>query len=282
MPLPTTGPKRIRALDRGLRILAHLSENGRSSLADLRAASQLSNATLLRLLATLQDRNWVRRNIVEGQYELSYSLEKVLNPNARTHPLAEIAAPILLELIDQQFGWPSDLVVPIGDGKIELIESTRQRGPLAPNRTGLGIRPSMIFSAHGRVTLAFGTQKEVDAHLRAILKTGAKEELLWIEDGHLDRVLRTTIKVGFALREPYYWADPFDYAPEFGAIAVPILFAGRLLGSLSLVWLPEKQSLDEILAAGCVERLKKAARNIGEAAAEAAIADRYGRPGEFR
>ena len=63
----TPGPKRIRALERGLAVIEHLARHGLSTLAELRRATGLSNATLFRLLETLQDRGWVRRNIVEGQ-----------------------------------------------------------------------------------------------------------------------------------------------------------------------------------------------------------------------
>ncbi len=89
-------PKQIRALDRGLEVVEHLSNNGLSTLADLRRATGLSNATFLRVLATLRERGWVRRNIVEGQYELAYSLGDLLGAHYRAHPLAELAAPVLL------------------------------------------------------------------------------------------------------------------------------------------------------------------------------------------
>ena len=134
---PANGPKQIRALERGLAVVEHLSRHGQSSLAALRAATGLTNATLLRVLATLRERGWVRRNIVEGQYELAHSLGDLLGANARAHPLAEYAAPILLDLKPRQLGLPSDLAAVIAPGKVEIIESTRLRGPMAPARTAL-------------------------------------------------------------------------------------------------------------------------------------------------
>ena len=87
------GPKRIRALERGLIVVEYLSNHGLSTLADLRRATGLTNATLLRILASLQDRGWVRRNIVEGRYELAHSLGAILGENARAHPLPKWLRP---------------------------------------------------------------------------------------------------------------------------------------------------------------------------------------------
>ena len=79
---------RIRALERGLDVVEYLSRHGQVTLADLRRETGLTNATLLRILASLQHRNWVHRNIVEGRYELAHSLGSLLGEAARAHPLA--------------------------------------------------------------------------------------------------------------------------------------------------------------------------------------------------
>ncbi len=145
------------------------------SLSQLRASTGLTNATLLRVLNTLQRRNWVRRNIVEGQFELSHSLGMVLGESTLAHPLAEHAAPILLDLKGRQAGWPSDLCAVIAPGQIEIVESTRSRGPMAPSRSGLGIRPSMVFSAHARAILAFSSEDIAERHLDCALEFADKE-----------------------------------------------------------------------------------------------------------
>lgn len=49
----------------------------------------------LRILGTMIDRGWVRQLIVEKRYELSHSLGDILGAAARSHPMAEIAIPII-------------------------------------------------------------------------------------------------------------------------------------------------------------------------------------------
>ena len=260
------GPKRIRALERGLAVVEHLSNHGLSTLAELRHATGLGNATLLRLLATLQDRGWVRRNIVEGQYELAHSLGNLLGANARAHPLAELAAPILLDLRPRKSGLPSDLCVPVAPGKIEIIESTRLRGPMAPGRTGLGIRPSMLLSAHGRAMLGFLPRDEVEIHLAALKVAPTRSEKPFLEPQRLAADLARTRACGFGLREEHYWVEnAFDPGPDLGAIAVPIQSSTGLHGTLSLLWLRDDMTLDDVLQHGRLADMQEAARRIGAA-----------------
>lgn len=260
------GPKRIRAIERGLSVIEHLSNHGLSTLAELRHATGLSNATLLRVLVTLQDRGWVRRNIVEGQYELAHSLGSVLGVNARAHPLAEIAAPYLLQMRTRELGIPSDLCALIAPGKVEIVESTRLRGPLAPWRTGLGLRPSMIRSAHGRAILASATAKDYEFHLQAALNLDFRADRRWLESNDLNAILEETRCQGFGLREDNYYIDAdFDPLHNTGALAVPVISQTGIHGSLSLMWLKDDTNLDEVLALGSLEDLRTTASRIGEA-----------------
>lgn len=257
--------KHTRALDRGLVVIETLARHGATSLAGLRKATGLSNATLYRLLATLQERGWVRRNLVEGQYELAHSLGNVLGETSRAHPLAEQAAPILMRLRAREVGLPSDVSTILGPGRIEIIESTRLRGPMAPSRTSLGIRPSMLFSAHGRIILAECARSERDAHLRAIAANGSKDERAMIETGKLTRMLDETRARGFGLRERDFWVAPFDPGPELGAMAVTIKGKAGIYGTLSVLWIQDDMSLDEVLRFGCLEDLRVAAAKIAAA-----------------
>ncbi|MEJ5219160.1 helix-turn-helix domain-containing protein [Cognatishimia sp. D5M38] len=255
--------KTIRALDRGLHIVELLSRRGHMSLADLRKASGLSNPTLLRILLTLQERGWVRRNIVEGRFELAHSLGKLLGDNARAHPLAELAAPYLLDLMGRQAGWPSEICGIVDAGRIEIIESTRLRGPMALTRTALGVRISMVMSAHGRVVLAFCDPDERQKHIETIRQIGTKEEVLWIDSGKFDEEIAKTRARGFGLREANYWQPPFDPGPELAAMAVPILSKTGVHGSISLIWVAADMELDEVLALGSLQDLQNASARIG-------------------
>ncbi len=269
---PSSGSsKTIRALDRGLQIVELLSQRGQMTLADLRSLSGLTNPTLLRILLTLQERGWVRRNLAEGRYELAHSLGSLLGEGARAHPLAELSESYLLDLKVRQAGWPSDLCALIGPGRIEIIESTRIRGPLALTRSALGIRPSMVKSAHGRAILAFSNEQQSKRHFEAIRQGALKEDILWLETGQLQDEIAKTRARGFGLREPSYWQAPFDPGPEHAAMAVPILSRTGVHGSISLLWLAEEMTLDEVLSQGALLDLQKTSARIGVALDRAGV-----------
>ena len=197
--------KRIRAVDRALLVIEVLSQSGSCSLTELRQKTGLDNAGLLRILGTMIDRGWVRQLIVEKRYELSHSLGDILGAEARAHPMAEIAVPILLELRQNPYSLPSDLCAIRGFGQFEIIESTRLRGPMAPGRTGLGLQPSLFQSAHGRVILAHMSDEMREKHIEAFLNRARKEDIIWYNSGRLDAELETTINRGYGIREELYW-----------------------------------------------------------------------------
>ena len=255
--------KRIRALDRGLMVIEALSRSGSLSLAQLRHKTGLDNATLLRIIATLIDRGWVRQLLVEKKYELTHSLGTILGAQSRAHPIAELSAPILVALKDNQFGLPSDLCAIVGDGTFEIVESTRQKGPMAQERTGLGLRPSLFRSAHGRTILAALSPAQRERHITAFLNRAVKEDVAWYHAGHLDKELQKARRQSYGLREAKYWEPPFDETAEVGAIAVPIETEKGVYGSLSFLWLEDALSRDEILQAGLLDELKQAASQIG-------------------
>ena len=258
--------KRIRALDRGLEVVEHLSNHGPSTLRSLRNSTDLSNATLLRLLSTLQDRGWVRRNIVEGQYELAHSLGAILGENTRAHPLAEVAAPFLLDMTSRRLGLPSDLCAILEPGRIEIVESTRIRGPMAPARTGLGIRPSLVFSAHGRAILAYLKDDERNIHLDAVRASGQRRELQWLNNNLMDAEILRTRAQGYGLRDKDYWVQVgFDPGPNLGAIAVPILSETGVHGTVSVLWLVDDMSLEDVLELGTLDDMRRASARIGSA-----------------
>ena len=254
--------KRIRAVDRALLVIEVLSQSGSCSLTELRNKTGLDNAGLLRILGTMIDRGWVRQLIVEKRYELSHSLGNILGAQARAHPMAEIAVPILLELRKNQYSLPSDLCAIRGFGQFEIIESTRLRGPMAPGRTGLGLQPSLFQSAHGRVILAHMSHKARDKHINAFLNRARKEDISWYNSGRLDAELERTRKRGYGIREELYWEPPFDESPPIGAIAVPIITSHGIHGSLSLLWLEEHLSADTVIRSGLLERLKASTCDI--------------------
>jgi len=176
--------------------------------------------------------------------------------------MAEFAVPILLKLSQNLYSLPFDLCAIRGFGQFEIIESMRLRGTMAPGRTGLGLQPSLFQSAHGRVILAHMSEEMREKHIQAFLNCARKEDISWYNSDRLDAELEITRKRGYGIREELYWEPPFDETPPIGAIAVPIITADGIHGSLSLLWLEEHLSADTVIRSGLLERLKASAVDI--------------------
>ena len=202
---------------------------------------------------------------------MSHSLGDILGAEARAHPMAEIAVPILLELRQNPYSLPSDLCAFRGFGQFEIIESTRLRGPMAPGRTGLGLQPSLFQSAHGRVILAHMSDEMCEKHIQAFLNRARKVDISWYNSGRLDAELEITRAGGYGIREELYCEPPFDESPPIGAIADPIITRDGIHGSLSLLWLEEHLSADTVIRSGLLERLKESACDISAKLSEGNI-----------
>lgn len=254
--------KKIRAVERALAVMEILSMHGPLSLVQLRAKTGLDNATLMRLLRTLIERGWVRQLLVEKKYELSHSFGLIYGSHLRANPIADLATPSLVALKSNAFGLPSDLSTLVQEGVIEIVESSRSRGPMAPSRTALGLRPSIFRSALGRAILAAMTDQDRKRHIEAYLRRARKDEVAWYQLGHWDKVLSETRRQGFGQREPLYWEPPFDDAPEFDAMAVAIQNDTGVYGAISLIWFTKDYDCSDIVKAGLLDELKQAADTI--------------------
>ncbi|MGC6516822.1 MAG: helix-turn-helix domain-containing protein [Candidatus Puniceispirillaceae bacterium] len=254
--------KRIRAVERALAVIEALSIHGSSSLVQLRAKTGLDNATLLRVLWTLIERGWVRQLIVEKKYELSHSLGTFFSSHKHANPMAEIAAPILIELKSNPLELPSDLSTILGEGLIEITESSRLRGPMAPSRTALGLRPSLLRSAHGRAILAAISEQDRDRHIKAYLNRARRDEVAWYQKGKWVEVLAQTREQGYGHREALYWEPPFDDAPEFEAVAIAVQNETGVYGAVSLIWLAKDYNFNDVVQVGLLDKLKQAANDI--------------------
>ena len=67
---------------------------------------------------------------------------------------------------------------------------------------------------------------------------------------------------GFASREPGYWGRAVDYGGIPSAIGVAVRSGDQVLGALSLVWLAERRSVDDVAQAQ-LGRLTATAKAIG-------------------
>ncbi len=253
--------KSIDALARGILVLDELRDKSPMSLADLHHSTNISKATLLRILRTLQEAGWVYRSLGDSQYRLSYILQQVKEVQKPSMALAELSSPIIKDL-QKDLQWPSDIAVR-DNLTMRVIESSRPQSTFILNREHIGIKPEMLFSAVGRTYLAFCSKAEREEIIKGIKASGGKEGRLAHDTVWLEQLLQKTKAQGFGVREANYWGIGSTDGRRVEAIAVPIIHQEKVIASLTMAW-PEGSVEASKISTLFLPRLQMATKQISD------------------
>lgn len=243
--------KQIRSLARGLAVVNAIDQaNGSVSLGELHQVTGIDRATILRILATLTHEGWVYRGLGDNRYRLTYRLHD-LGEHVSVHDaVAQLAAP-LLERLQGELFWPSDIAIFDGQG-MAIIETSRRRNTIVLNPEVVGYQPSMLKSAMGRAYLGFCDERRVKTILDKLKQKGGEEAQLAADRGYIDRMRRLVQQRGFAQRDPTVFSLPTANEEACDAIAVPVIVMGDVQACLSLIWVKSaypEEAVEERFAA---------------------------------
>jgi len=271
--------KVIRVLQRAAEVLRALERRPGSVLAELHADTGMPKPTLLRILATLEGEQMVRRAMADGGYHSRVSFLSPARADQKLLDLADAAAPHLIAL-RRNAVWPSDIGVRRGY-HMRLLESSRRVSSLAMHRDGVGFRIDMAVSAVGRAYLAFCPETErarLIAHMRA--HPSRYPGCAGLDDARMKRVIAETRARGFAVRDTAFgglgWlADEDD--DKLAAIAVPVMAGTGVLACINLVWPRRLQTEAQVAKRHLGDLQRTAAAIAADATTRAAPAARVGR-----
>lgn len=253
-----------RSIDRGLMVLEVIHRSGASSLAFLADQTDLPKPTLLRICATLEKRRWLSRRSSDGFYKLGSGFPHSGSMPELADRLVAVAKEEIVRL-SADTGLGVDLAAAIGEGRIEIVDTTRvfKKHGVFPDT--VGFRPSPTDSALG---VAF---------LMGLVETGDFEALQLNEKGQAHEIasslpqllkfLTEGTKRGYAIRAQGHWGRAVDYGELPAAIAVPIISGTEAIGALNLVWNASDQSV-EAVAKAHLRRLRSTAKRIGQSYSE--------------
>lgn len=150
----------VRAVERALSILDCFSSGRPSlSLTELARASGLSLSTALRILGTLEARNYIHKSAEDGRYYLGFQLARIGNVALSNMDVCRIAQPYLRELRDQ-FRESVGIYLRHGDSRtcVTRLEGTQ---PLRFVPV-IGNTLPLTRGASGRVLLAHMPAEDAD------------------------------------------------------------------------------------------------------------------------
>ncbi|GMR22373.1 MAG: hypothetical protein BMS9Abin37_0718 [Acidobacteriota bacterium] len=247
-------PKTVKALTRGLEVLAAINELSPATVARLVEETGYPKATVIRLLQTLCREGYAEEIDGGRGYRVSYrsiSLSRALSTKRRY----QLAAEQELRALGVKLKWPCEVLV--RDGFSMIIETNNRES--APIKMQLFERRrfSLLESASGIAYLSAGEPSDTTSLVEeAVEEMGVTEKLKQPVQTILERVAS-------ARRDGYVLRDYEVLSPGMRAVAVPMLSGGAPFGGLSLVhyrmYMHPTLMENEVIPA-----MKLAAERIGE------------------
>src|SRR5258708_33270139 len=216
----------------------------RSTLPPVLAAEAgLPRPTLVRLLQTLMALGYASHVSREAGYRLTDHVLALAGGVRSIDHLVDAAIPHMSRFTSEQ-GWPLYLAT-LSAGAMTIRHSTAPESPMSFEAAGYNRRSPMLQGALGRVWLAFCSEGERRTVLPSI---GARH------GPALNAVLEQIRRDGFAFTRP-------SRPTRIHGMAVPILGADRVLGSLSMRF-PRSAMSEDIAGQRFSRRLAAVARAV--------------------
>lgn len=256
--------KSIRALDRGLEVLAHLQKARTASLHDLHLATGLPKSTLTRILLTLEGRGLIWQRLADGAFMASHIYMPRSPQIHDEHFLVEVSAPIL-ERLCRKVNWPSILAVPRLT-YMEVIETNRPKSYFSHLALGpIGFRINMLRSATGRAYLAFCGDDERQAFLDRLATSTEPANYLARQPSVVEKILADTRRRGYGTRAADFGGHFEKTRREFDdrrdSIAIPIWSGDEVIAVLNLTWVHKVATLNQIVKT-CLPHVTQASWEI--------------------
>lgn len=223
----------VRALERGLAVLAAMNRHKIASVLELARETRLPRPTVYRLLETLGRAGYVTRAGAADRFCLARQVRTLSDGFIEDEWISDIAAP-LMGAFTQQHVWPVSLMT-LEEGSMLIRETTHPASSLSIDYGMVGRRLPILRTAAGRVYLAFCPDNERRAILDMLDHSPASEDQF--DARRLAALLRRIRISGHALQDR-------EINPRTSGISVPIR-GTRVLGSVSMIWIASALTLDE-------------------------------------
>lgn len=232
--------KAVRGLIRGLELISTLShKGGELSINQLSQQSGLHRTTVRRLLETLQQEGYIRRNSSDNSlYQLTLRVRELSEGFRDEQWISALAAPLLGNLL-QKVLWPTDLCTLDGDAML-IRETTHKFSRLSFHSAMVGRRLPMLYTSIGRAYLSYCPDEERENILNLLSAREDEEGTLARDRNYINRLVEHTRKAGYGENYAHWRAES-----RIAGIALPIHNKESLLGCLGLVYVAKAMPIQE-------------------------------------
>ena len=227
--------KKVRAINRGMDILAALSEEPGASVAQISKKVLVHRTTVYRILDTLEDAGYVRRSLVDDHYCLTNKLRTLGSGIDEDANIIDIAARHIRDL-SSEIGWPSSIAT-IDGHRLVIRETTHGISSLFVHDVRIGTESPVLTSAMGRAFLGFCSDSKREKTIRMIADSDRLESSLARDDTYVDRVINLTREQGFG-------CSFGESRKLLASIALPIHLANEVKACINVVFFRSAVSAD--------------------------------------
>jgi IclR family transcriptional regulator, mhp operon transcriptional activator len=223
----------VRALERGLAVLAAMNRHKVASVLELARETRLPRPTVYRLLETLGRAGFVTRSGSADRFCLARRVRTLSDGFVDDEWITTIATPLMAAFTAAHV-WPVALMT-FEEGRMLIRETTHPASSLSIDYGMVGRRLPMLRTAAGRSYLAFCPANERRTILDMLSHSPEPED--HYDERRLPALLRDIRARGCALQDR-------EINPKTSGISVAII-GQRLLGCVSMVWIASALTLDE-------------------------------------
>jgi IclR family mhp operon transcriptional activator len=231
----------IRAISRGIAVLAAINRDGPISMMDIARAANIPYPTACRIVQTLLHEGLIEKEPARKRYRVT-RLVQTLSTGFQAKDLLVAAARPHIEALCKQVGWPISIATRVGT-RMMLRDSTHNMTSLTFSHYYPGYTLPIAECATGKVHLAFCDEDERKAIIegwKAIESEASNMGMLLLKH---DFMLQKIRRDGYALQvRNVYNADP----GKTSSIAVPLFGKdNKLIGALALIYFASAMSAAE-------------------------------------
>lgn len=244
----------LQSVDNALRLIDILCEVEEIGVTELSREMGLGKSTAFRLLATLENRGYVRKDEENNKYRLGMKFAYVGTIVLNRMELAKYSRPYLEELT-QRFNEASHLVTMEDDGYVRFLDKVRGSSFVHMESFVGGKKPSYCTGT-GKVLLANMPIEKAKAHLLN-QKMKAKTEKTITEINHMIEELEKIKLQGYAIDDEESELGLTCYAAPIYNASNEVIAAISLSGPTSRM----KNKKEEMIPS-VVETAKKISQSI--------------------
>ncbi len=229
----SSGARGVRALERGLAVLAAMNRHKVASVVELAQETRLPRPTVYRLLETLSRAGFVTRSGSVDRFCLARQVRTLSDGFVDDEWITDIAKPLMTEFT-RTLVWPLALMT-LEEGRMLIRETTHPASSLSIDYGMVGRRLPMLRTAAGRAYLAFAPDNERQTIIDMLAHSDSTEDKF--DTGRLTALLAAIRAQGYALQDR-------EINPKASGISVPIV-GDRVLGCVSMIWIASALTTEE-------------------------------------